>query len=82
MEAKRNNWKQYFEEILANISDKEFDALLQEVEPFSHVGPDVMQYIQYTEPLVEANLQNTSVIFSCEKQSEWFDPNSKLPLAA
>lgn len=82
MEAKRNTWEQYFEEILANISDKEFDALLAEVEPFSHIGPDVMHYMQYTEALVDANLYNNGVVFSCAKQSEWFDPNSNLLFAA
>lgn len=74
MEAKRNNWEQYFEEILANISDQEFSALLEEVGPFSFIGPDVMRYMQYIEPLVDVDLYNV--------QSEWFDSNSNLLFAA
>ncbi len=82
MEARKDKWEQYFEEILASISDKEFDALLKEVEPFSHVGPDVMQYLWYTEPLLEANLHNMNVSFSFERQNGWFGPNPNSYLAA
>lgn len=82
MEAKNEKWEQYFKKILDGITDQEFDALLEKVEPFSHVGPDVMQYLQYTEPFVKAEQKNTAASYSFERQTGWYDANPNPSLAA
>lgn len=82
METRNDIFEQYFENILSNISDQEFDVLLKEVEPFSHIGPDVMQYMQFTEPLVKADLHNIDISFAFERQVGWYGPNPNSSLAA
>lgn len=76
----QNELRQYFDDILNGISEEDFLSLLKEVEPFSKVGPEVLYYMQYTETFVDAKTQTNDYTFVAE--SEWFDPNKNLSLAA
>lgn len=82
MEAKKDNLKKYFDDILANLSEQEFDMILEEVNPFSSIGPEVMHYMQYTERWWEEHQLNCNNYYSFETQQDWFNPDSNLPFAA
>ena len=82
METRKNDLKQYFEEILANISEQEFESFLKQVEPFSQVGPEVLHYMQYTESWIEANTFYVQEPYLFENQMKWFDTNDNILFAA
>lgn len=72
--------RQYFDDILNKISEEDFVSLLMEVEQFSKVGPEVLHYMQYIETLTDTKTQTNDYTYVAE--SEWFNPNKNLSLAA
>lgn len=76
----RDELKRYFDDILNGISEEDFLSLLKEVDSFSKVGTEVLHYMQYTETFVDAKTPMNDYTFVAE--SEWFDPNKNLSLAA
>ena len=82
MEMLNNKLRQYFDDILANISEQEFDLLLKQVEPYSHIGMEVMRYYQYTQSWINDQLLNNEKSYTFENQTNWCDNDSHVSCAA